>query len=80
MVGHGFLKRACGVARRETFRSLHGIGVDFDKICVFYGKCCVRIDKCMFIVVKIKCANLGRISDICNKINFITKLYTFYNT
>ena len=34
-----------------------GTGVDFDKICVFYGKCCVRIDKCVFIVVKIKCVN-----------------------
>jgi hypothetical protein len=45
MVGHGFLKGACRVARRETFRSLHGIGVDFDKISVFYGKYCVHIDK-----------------------------------
>ena len=37
----------------ETLRSCHGIGVDFDKICVFCGKCCARIDKYVFIVVKI---------------------------
>ena len=47
---------------------------------VFYGKYCVHIDKCVFIVVKIKCVNTGRISDICDKINFITKLHTFYKT
>ena len=41
--------------------------VDFDKICVFCGKCCVRIGKCMFIVVKIKYVNSDRISDICDK-------------
>ena len=43
-----------------------GIGINFDKICVFCGKCCVRFDKCMFIVVKIKCMNSGRISDKVN--------------
>ena len=47
---------------------------------MFCGKCCVRINKCVFIVVKIKYVNSGRISDICNKINFITKLQIFYNT
>ena len=47
---------------------------------MFCGKCCVRINKCVFIVVKIKYVNSGRISDICNKVNFITKLHTFYNT
>ena len=36
----------------------------------------VRIDKCVFIVVKIKCINSGR---IYNKVNFTTKLHTFYN-
>jgi hypothetical protein len=65
---------------RGTLRSRHKIRVDFDKICMFCNKCCVRIDKCVFIVVKIKYVNSGRISDICDKINFITKLYTFYNT
>ena len=40
-------------------------------------KCCVHIDKYVFIVVKIKCVNLGRISDICDKVNFTTKLHTF---
>ena len=53
--------------------------MDFDKICVFCGKCCVCIDNCVFIVVKIKCVNLGRISDICDKVNFTIKLYVFYN-
>ena len=52
--------------------------MDFDKICVFCGKCCVCIDNCVFIVVKIKCVNSGRISDICDKVNFTTKLHTFY--
>ena len=60
-----------------TFR--HGTFVNFDKICVFCDKCCFRIDKCVFIFVKIKCVNSGRICDICNKDNFITKLHTFYN-
>jgi hypothetical protein len=64
----------------ETLRSCHGTSVDFDKIYMFCGKCCVYIDKCVFIVVKIKCVNLSRISDICDKINFTTKLHTFYNT
>jgi hypothetical protein len=41
---------------------------------------CVLIHKCVFIVVKIKCVNSGRISDICDKVNFTTKLHTFYNT
>ena len=54
--------------------------VDFDKIYVFCGKCCIRIDKCEFVVIKIKCVNSGKICDICDKVNFITKLYTFYNT
>jgi hypothetical protein len=40
-----------------TLRSCHRTFVDFDKICVFYGKCCVCIDKYVFIVVKIKCVN-----------------------
>jgi hypothetical protein len=60
-----------------TLRSRHGTFVDFDKICVFCGKCYVRIDKYVFIVVKIKCVNSGR---ICDKVNFTTKLHIFYNT
>ena len=63
--------------QRETLRSRHEIFVDFNKICVFYGKCCVHIYKYVFIVVKIKCVNSGR---ICDKVNFTTKLHTFYNT
>jgi hypothetical protein len=53
-----------------TLRSRHRIGVDFDKIYVFCGKCCVCIDKRVFIIVKIKCVNSNRISDICGKVNF----------
>jgi hypothetical protein len=47
------------------------------KFVCFCGKCCVRIDKCVFIVVKIKCANFGRISDICDKVNFTTNYIHF---
>ena len=54
----------------------HMFFVDFDKICVFCGTCYVRIDKCVFIVIKIKCVNSGR---ICDKVNFTRKLHTFYN-
>jgi hypothetical protein len=54
--------------------------IDFDKIGVFCGKCYVHIDKCVPIVVKIKYVNSDKICDICNKINFIIKLYTLYNT
>ena len=44
---------------------------------MFCGKCCVCIDNYVFIVVKIKCVNYGRISDICDKINFTTN-YTYF--
>ena len=64
---------------RGTLRSRHGAGVDFDKICVFCGKFCIHIDKCVFIVVKIKCVNSGKISDICDKVNFTTN-YTYFTT
>ena len=70
---------SCGVSR-ETLRSHHGTSVDFNIICVFYCKHCVCIDKCVFIIVKIKYVNSDRIRDICDKINFTTKLHTFYNT
>ena len=63
-----------------TLRSRHRIFVDFDKICVFCNKYYVRINKCVFIVVKIKCVNSTRICDICNKVNSTTKLHIFYNT
>ena len=33
-------------------KSHHGIGIDFDKIYMFYDKYCVYIYKYMFIVVK----------------------------
>ena len=31
------------------------------------------------IIVKIKCVNSGKISDICDKLNFITN-YTYFTT
>ena len=65
--------------RGRTLRSSHGIFVYFNKICMFCDKCCVCIDKCVFIVIKIKYVNSDRICDICDKVNFTTKLYTFYN-
>ena len=67
------------ISIRGTLRSHHEIFVDFDKIIVFCGKSYIRIDKCMFIIVKIKYMNSDRICDICDKINFITKLYILYN-
>jgi hypothetical protein len=60
---------------RGTLRSRHEIFVDFDKVCMFCGKCGVRINKCVFIVVKIKCVNFDK---ICDKVNFTTKLHKFY--
>ena len=47
---------------------------------MFCGKYDVRIDKCVFIVIKIKYVNSDRINNICDKVNFTTKLHTFYNT
>ena len=44
-----------------TLRSRYKTGVDFDKIYVFCGKCCVLSDKCVSIIVKIKCVNSGNI-------------------
>jgi hypothetical protein len=46
---------------------------------MFCGKRYVRIDKCVFIIVKIKYVNLDRISDICDKVIFITN-YTHFTT
>ncbi len=59
--------------------SRHGILVDFDKICAFYGKWSVCSDKCVSIIVKIKCVNFGNISDSCDKLNF-TISYTHFTT
>ena len=63
----------------STLRFRHKTFVDFNKICVFCDKCCVCIDEYVFIIVKIKYVNIGRICDICYKVNFITKLHIFYN-
>jgi hypothetical protein len=61
-----------------TLRSRHEIRIDFDKIYVFYNKYCVRINKFVFIVVKIEYVNFDRINDIYDKVYFITKLHIFY--
>jgi hypothetical protein len=49
------------------------------KICMFWGKCCVRSDICVSIIVKIKYVNSDNISDICDKLN-ITTNYTHFTT
>ena len=67
------------ISNRGTLKSRHGTFVNFNKIYMFCGKCCIHIDKCVFIVIKIKCVNSGRIYDICDKVNFTRKLHTFYN-
>ena len=41
---------------------------------MFYDKYCVRINKCVFIFVKIKYVNFSKISDIYDKVNFTTKI------
>jgi hypothetical protein len=46
--------------------------VGFDKMFVFCGKFCVRSDKFVSIVIKIKCVNSSNVSDICNKLNVTT--------
>ena len=58
---------------------IQGKCVDFDKICVFCGKCCVCSNKYVSIVVKIKCVNSSNISDICDKLNLTTN-YTHFTT
>ena len=44
---------------------------------MFCDKYCVRIDKYVFIIEKIKCVNSCGISDICDKVNFIIN-YTYF--
>ena len=60
---------------RVTLRSRYGTGVEFDKICMFCDKICIRSDKFVSIVVKKKCVNSGNINDICDKPYFI-KIHT----
>ena len=61
-------------------RSRYGTGVSFDKMFVFCDKFCIRSDKYVSIVVKIKCVNSDNISDICNKLNFTTNYIHFTTT
>ena len=49
--------------------------MSFDKMFVFCGKFCVRSNKFVSILIKIKCVNSGNISDICDKLN-VTTNYT----
>ena len=44
---------------------------------MFCDKCCVYIDKCVFIVVKIKYMNSDKICNICDKVNFTTNYTNF---
>ena len=46
---------------------------------MFCGKFCICFDICLFIVVKIKYMNSGRVGDICYKVNF-TRYYTHFTT
>ena len=59
-----------------TLRSRHGTFVDFDKICVFCGKCYVRIDICVFIVVKI---NVWILVEFVIKLTLLQN-YTYFTT
>ena len=52
--------------------SRYVIGAGFNKIFVFCDKFCVKSDKSVFIIVKTKCVNSGKINNIYNKLNFIT--------
>ena len=62
-----------------TLKSRHGTSVDFNKICMFCDKYFVRINKYVFIVIKIKFMNSSKINDICDKVNFNTN-YTHFTT
>jgi hypothetical protein len=70
----------CGnIIEREHLGHITGLVLILIKLVCFCGKCCVYIDKCMFIVIKIKCVNSNKISDICDKVNF-TINYTHFIT
>ena len=75
---HGCFDNHTVDERRGTLRSAMWL-VNFDKSCVFCGKFCVCMDKCVFIVIKIKYTNFSKIYNICNKINF-TINYTYFTT
>jgi hypothetical protein len=44
---------------------------------MFCDKYCIRSDKYVFIVIKIKYMNSGNINDICYKLKFTTS-YTYF--
>ena len=48
-------------------------------VCFMVNVMSVLINICL-LFVKIKFVNSSRICDICDKVNFTTKLYTFYYT
>ena len=72
-LSHQYCRRLAVIYIRGTLRSRNETSVDFDKICMFCSKC-------VFIIIKIKCVNFCKICDIYDKINFTTKLHTFYTT
>ena len=72
-LGKNYLLYMTGIYR-VTLRSRYGIGIDFDRIYMFCDKFCVRNDKFVSIIIKIKCINSGNINDICDKPYFI-KIY-----
>ena len=45
-------------------------------VCFVINIVCILVK--VYFIIKIKYMNLGRINDICNKVNFTTKLYIFY--
>ena len=47
---------------------------------MFCGKCCVHSDKCVSIVIKIKCMNSDNINDVYDKLNFNTNYIHFTTT
>ena len=48
-------------------------------MCVFCGTICVSSSKCVSIIIKIKCVNFGKMSDIRSKLSFIIN-YTQFTT
>jgi hypothetical protein len=50
------------------------------KYVCFCSKCCVCSGKCVSIILKIKYVNFGNMSNICNKLNFITNYTHFITT
>jgi hypothetical protein len=63
-----------------TLRFCYVINVGFDQMCLFCGTFCVSSDKCMSIIVKIKCMNFDNMSNIYGKLKFNIKYIKFITT